>query len=363
MEGYIIHKAGLMTGGRGPESKSGKRRFEEADVQNLQRVAAKLKDEIERLPKADRRGTQEETLQIDLGGLERRLAAVKDELVAFNKNSASKKRELDNQKKQLRELQPKYEEQAEQLKNTRETCQEFRDAIARVEDQVFADFCTRLGYSDIRAYDASQGKLEQQVSEKRSQFEVQKQRLSSRLQYEETRKNDTTTRINRVQSQVKGLNSDIKQYTKEKDKIHRAMQEDQDELEALQETLEESKTELTEKNQKVAEAKTEVQKRRKDIDAHLRDINGLEATVQKNSTSKSALLRRCRLEQIKIPLSQGTLDDLPNEDNLLHQDADAMDVDGDDGDQDMMDMALDDHGIEIDFDGLDEELKNVSLTL
>ncbi|KAH8661320.1 condensin complex component SMC1 [Ilyonectria robusta] len=356
LEGYIIHKAGLMTGGRGPEQKGGKRRFEEADVQNLQRMAATLKEGIERLPKADRRGSQEESLQIDLAGLERRLAAVRDELTAYNKNHSSKMRELDNQKRQLRELQPKYEGQASQLESTKATCQEFKDAIAQVEDQVFADFCRRLGYSDIRAYDASQGKLEQEVSEKRNQFDVQKQRLSSRLQWEKARHDETEGRISRMQTHVRRLKSDTKSYTKEKDAIQNAMRQEQDEAEALQETLEGSRAELGEKNQKVAEARAEVQKRSKDIDVRLKDINALETTVQKNSASKSALLRRCRLEQIQIPLVEGTLDNLPNEDDLLHQDPDAMDIDEDD--EEMMGIALDDHGIEIDFDGLDDELKS-----
>lgn len=357
LEGYIIHKAGLMTGGRGPEPKGGKRKFEEADVQNLQRMATKLRDEIDRLPKAARRGTQEESLQIDLAGLERRLAATKDELAAFNKNWTSKKGQLEHHKKQLRELQPKYQEQASQLESTRETVQKFTEAIARVEDEVFSDFCKRLGYSDIRAYDASQGKFEQEVSEKRSQFEVQKQRLESRLKWEVARHGDTETRIRRMQEQVRRLKQDIKSYTKEKSDIEEAMLQEQDELAGLRETLEEHKADLVDKNQKVSEARADVQKRSKDIDARQRDINALETTVQKNSAGKSALLRRCRLEQIQIPLVEGTLDNLPNEDDLLRQDPDAMDIDGED--EEMMGIALDDHGIEIDFDGLDGELKEV----
>ncbi|XEU99431.1 hypothetical protein FSHL1_004718 [Fusarium sambucinum] len=354
LEGYIIHKAGLMTGGRGPESKN-KRRFEEADVQNLQRMATKLKDEIDRLPKADRRGSQEEKLQIDLSGLERQLAAVKDELVAFNKNHASKKRELDNQRRQLQELEPKHQEQASQLESTTATCEEFRDAIARVDDEVFGDFCRRLGYSDIRAYRDSQGKLEQEVSEKRNEFEVQKQKLSSRLGWEEELVAISAGRLDTIQKQIRHLKKEIKTYTKTKDEIENALREEQEALEALRETLDENRSELAEKNQKVSGAKVEVQKRSKDIDAHLRDINALETIVQKNSSSKSALLRRCRLEQIRIPLVEGTLDNLPNEDELLRQDPDAMDIDEDD--EEMMDMALNDHGIAIDFDGLDEDLK------
>jgi structural maintenance of chromosome 1 len=356
LEGYIIHKAGLMTGGRGPEPKGGKRRFEDADIQNLQRMAAKLKEELDRLPKGDRRGTQEEPLQIELSGLERRLASLKDEQTALDKNHASKKRELDSQKKQLRELQPKYNEQSSALEETRSQVQALRDAIARVEDDVFSDFCQRLGYSDIRSFEASQGKLEQEISEKRSQFEVQKQRLENRLKWEVERHGATESRITRMQEHVRRLKQDIKSYTKEKADIEESMRLEQDELEALRETLDEHKAELAERNEKVSEARVELQKRSKDIEARQRDITALETTVQKNSASKSALLRRCRLEQIQIPLVEGTLDNLPNEDDLLRQDPDAMDVDGED--EEMMDLAMDDHGIQIDFENLDDDLKD-----
>ncbi|RDA88957.1 hypothetical protein CP532_0697 [Ophiocordyceps camponoti-leonardi (nom. inval.)] len=354
LEGYIIHKAGLMTGGRGPESKGGKRKFEEVDVQNLQRMAVTLRDEIDRLPKAGRRGSHEETLQIDLAGLERQLAATREELAALTKNLASKKRELDSHKKQLLERQPNYEEQAAQLESTAQTVQKFKNAIAEVEDAVFADFCKRLGYSDIRAYEASQGKFEQDVFEKRSQFEGQKQKLEQSLKWDVVRHGDIDIRIRRMQDKVRRLKQDVKTFIDDKSDVEEALNTKRDELKILHETLGERKSELVKRNQKVTEARVEVQKRGKGIEALQRDISSLETTVQKNSTSKSALLRRCRLEQIQVPLKEGTLDDLPTEDDLLRQDPDIMDVDED---NEMMGIALDDHGIQIDFDDLENELK------
>ncbi|CCE34340.1 related to SMC1 protein [Claviceps purpurea 20.1] len=355
LEGYIIHKAGLMTGGRGPEPKGGKRKFEEVDVQNLQRLAAKLKEEIDRLPKSDRRGTLEESLQIDLTGLSRRLVSIKEELIALDKNWSSKKREVDNLKKQLSDLQPKYKEQVQQLENGTTTVKGVKDAVAQVEDEVFSEFCRKLGYSDIRAYDASQGKLEQEVSERRNQFEVQKQRLENRLNWETSKHGDTENRIKRMEDNIRRLEKDIKSYSVEKTEIELSIGQEQDEVGALRDMLDEQKAELREKNQKVSDARAELQKKSKDMEARQRDISSLETMVQKNSASKSALLRRCRLEQIQIPLVEGTLDNLPNEDDLLRQDTDAMDVDDDD--EEMMDLALDDHGIAIDFAGLDRELK------
>ena len=65
------------------------------------------------------------------------------------------------------------------------------------------------------------------------------------------------------------------------------------------------------------------------------------------------------MEQIDLPLAAGSLDNLPNEDNLLHQDPDAMDVDDGD-DAELVEDALNDYGIEIDYSQLDDDLKNVS---
>lgn len=358
LEGYVIHKAGLMTGGRNPESKGNKRKFEEHDVQNLQRMAEKFRSEIEKLPR-DRRGAAEETLQHDLAGLEHRLRLARAELDAFEKNLKSKQKELSNQERQLEEWEPKYEEKNGELEKTKATVAKFEKAISQVEDKIFADFCKRLGYEDIRAYEAQQGSLEQEAAQKRQDFEVQKQRLQSNLKWETSRYTATKDRVVKMEETMKRCRRYINAFAEEKAEIEQAMGEDQDELDALIESLDEIKIQHAEKSQKVAEAKQQLQKKSKEIEARQKDISALEAEVQTNSAGKFALLRRCKLEQIQIPLVEGTLDSIPNEDVLLRQDQDAMDMDGE-NEQEMLDAAMDDYGIEIDFEALDEDLKNVS---
>ncbi|KAI0881164.1 uncharacterized protein GGS22DRAFT_173520 [Annulohypoxylon maeteangense] len=356
LEGFVIHKAGLMTGGRGPDTK-GKRRFEEHDVQNLQKMADKFRDEIEKLPRADRRGVAEETLQNELAGLDQRLAFANSELTAFTQNMASKKKELEHVKRQVKEWQPKFKEEDIKFQKTRTAVEKFRAAIAEVEDKIFADFCKRLGYSDIRAYEAQQGSLEQEAHEKRTQFDLQKSRLESTKSWETSRHNETESRLRSIEDRFKRLSQDIKSYQAEKEKIEMTMSEDQDSLNVLQQELDEYKAELAKRSEKVNAAKTEVQKRSKDIEGRQKAISALETEVQRNSAGKFALLRRCRLEQINVPLTSGSLDNLPNQDNLLQQDPDAMDVDDGD-DADIMGDAMDDYGIEVDFNELDDELKD-----
>jgi len=357
LQGYVIHKTGQMSGGRLPEGKGGSRRFEEQEIENLQRMAEKLKDDIAKLPPPSRRSIAEETLQNDLVALEQRLRIQQSELVAFEKNLTSKQKELDNAKRQLKEYEPKFAEKEGELQRTRATVEKFEKAIAEVEDKIFASFCKRLGYENIRAYEAQQGSLEQEATQKRQEFNLQKQRIQNSLAWETSQFNSFNDRLRDLEAAIKRNQRDLESYKREKEEIEKARGEDLDELEALQETLVEVKSDYTEKSDRVAEIKQGLDKRRREIEGRLKEISNLEAVVHKNSQDKFALLRRCKLEQIKIPLKTGSLDDLPNEEALLQRDQDAMDVDGEEDEDGMLEAAMDNYGIEVDFDKLEDNLK------
>ncbi|KAK1756912.1 structural maintenance of chromosomes protein 1 [Echria macrotheca] len=361
VQGYVIHKAGTMTGGRLPEERGGKRRFEQHDIQNLERMAKDFEEELRKLPEPTRQHKLEETLRGDLSALESRLRMQKGELVAFERNLADKKKELQSLEQQLREFQPRYTKQNAELESTRKTVSKFEQAIADVENKIFADFCKRLGYENIQAYERQQGSLEQEAEQKRQAFDLQKQRIQASLNLETTNQQNTSARLKQLEASIATHRKDVEEYEQKKAEVEEAKGQDQDELEALKETLEEVEATHAEKSKKVAEAKQELQKKNKEIDARLKEISGLEASVQKNSAGKLALLRRCKLEQIQIPLNTGSLDDLPNEEDLLRKDQDAMDIDGEedeDAEAEVLEAAMDDYGVEINFDKLEDEYKN-----
>ena len=357
LEGFVIHKAGLMTGGRGPEPKGGKRKFEEHDTEKLRATADRLREEIQALPKANRRGAAEETLQSDLTGLEQRLIFANSELAAFEKNLASKKKELDHEKRQLKEMQPKYAEKLSGLESLQEAVDEFKAAVAKVEDEIFAHFCKRLGYSDIRAYEAQQGSLEQEASEKRNAFELQKQTLTSQLKWEGSRLQDTNDRLSRLEGQAANLEGDIQGYEAEKADLENKMDIDRAHITEMEDQLQKLKEKKSAKDEKVMKEKNELQKHSREIDNRNKAISGLETEMQRNSAERYSVLRKCKIDQIAIPLTANSakLDSLPVDEQPLGADPDAMDVD--EGQE--PEEIFKDYGIEVDFDELDEDLKNV----
>ncbi|KAI9842394.1 MAG: Structural maintenance of chromosomes protein 1 [Thelocarpon superellum] len=358
LDGTIIHRGGLMTGGRGPGQQHA-RRWEDAEVENLRKMKDKLMADLAALPKSHRRGTAEETIQGELAGLEQRLSYATDELKALERNLASKDKELQFHRRQLKELQPTYEEKTRQFQRLNDSLAHFQGAIRKVEDDVFADFCRRLAYHDIREYEAQQGSRQQEAAQRKLEFTMQKSKLENQLSFETQRLQSTQERIKRLEEKAARDEAMMDALQQEKETIQEARQVIEAEIKQLQEQLESLQGKYAAKVEKVAEQRREVQTRQKEVEGTLKAVAGLEAEIQRTAAGRYALLRRCKLEEIDLPLADGSaeLDKLPIDELLAADDPDEMDVDEDPSSSAVQAPTVPDYGIEVDFDGLDEELR------
>jgi structural maintenance of chromosome 1 len=358
LDGTVIHKGGLMTGGRGPQQNS--KRWEDSEVENLFKLKDKLMADLANLPKGHRRGTEEETLQGELVGLEQRLTYAREELKALERNLKSKNTELDFAKRQLEDLRPKYTEKQETLDELDEAIAASQDSVSNVEDEIYRKFCKRLGYSNIREYEVQQGSLHEEAAQKKLEFTTQKSRIENQLSFEQQRLQATSDRIASLQTQHQRDADLIQELEAEQEEVRNRLDELEAELEILREKLDEQKEKYAQSAENLAQHRRELQKRSRDVESTLKSINGLETEIQRNSSSRYALLRRCKLEDIDIPLTEDSnpLDQLPIDELVQGADPDAMDVDGTQGDGG--DFAVQDYGIEVDFDSLGDTLKEVS---
>lgn len=360
LDGMVIHKGGLMTGGRGPREGNSKK-WEDTEVENLRKLKDKLLGDISALPKGHRRGTEEEALQGELAGLEQRLAYARDEVKALERNLKSKRDELDFANRQLNEARPKYQQTSQALENLKASLKEYQDAISEVEDDVFAAFCQRLRYDNIRDYEAQQGSLQQEGAQKKLEFTTQRSKLENQLSFEMQRLQSTNDRIKTLQDKTQRDEELVASLETEKESIQNELDVLNAELEQLNEKLAKHREEYAKRAQKVAERRQEVQKRSQHVDGTLRTVTALQAEVQRNAAGRYALLRKCKMEEIKIPLREGsaTLDSLPMN-NLIEADSEAMDIDEDADSSNVNTAPVQDYGIEVDFDGLDDDIKEVT---
>ncbi|KAF2461668.1 cohesin complex subunit [Lineolata rhizophorae] len=360
LDGVVIHKGGLITGGRGPNDARNARRWEDAEVEALRHQKDKIMADLNALPKSTRR-VEEETLQGELAGLEQRLHYAHEESRALERNLASKKSERDHAARQLAEARPKHAEHAARLSSLRDELKGHAERVAEAEDNVFADFCARLGYADIRAYEARQGSAQQEHAQKKLQFTTQRSRLENQLSFERQRANGTAERVASLEATARRDEELLERLGEQKEDLQAELDALREELETLAGQLDAQKEKLSARAERVNEARRELARRSRNVEGALKAVAELEAEVQRAAAGRYALLRKCKIDEVKVPLVEGsaTLDSLPL-DNLLRQDPDAMDVDGEEEEKDgiaAQAVEVQDYGIEVDFDGLDEELK------
>lgn len=360
LDGTVIHKGGLMTGGRGPGNRNAKR-WEDTEVANLHKLKDKLMADLASLPKGHRRGTEEETLQGQLSGLEQRLSYAQEELKALDRNIESKSSEVKFAKQQVRSVKPKYLEKSQALEGLEADIQEIQESVTKVEDDIYRDFCRRLGYGNIREYEAQQGSLQQEGAEKKLEFTTQKTKIQNQLSFEKQRLNATETRINTHRSQEQRDQAMVEELEAERETIRERLGQLNEELGTLQERLAEQRELYSHSGENLNQQRRELQKRNKNAESTLKTINALESDVQRHSSGRYALLRRCKLEDIDIPLAKDseTLDQLPIDELVQQQDPDAMEVDEDHNMGSLTAPAVQDYGIEVDFETLGDSLKEV----
>lgn len=358
LDGTIIHKADLMTGGQGPNDARSARRWDDAELRNSEALKDRLEAELRALPINHQRQAEEETLQGELSGLEARRSYAEDELQTLDRNIASKRRELEFAQGQLAEATPKYNEQSQGLANLRAELETFTASISEAEDAVFAAFCQRLGYPNIRAYEAQQGSAQQEASQKKLEFTTQISRLDNQLAFETQRLQATEDRITRLENDARSAQQTIEELEAERESLNSELDTLNAELEQLNEQLSAQKAKYDERAERVAEQRREMSKRSKNVEATTKAITALETEVQKAGGERYQLLRRCRIEEISIPLTEGSnnIDSIPLEGVLTGEEADpdTMDVDED---STQRGVEVQDFGIKPDFDELDDDLK------
>ncbi|RKF56586.1 Structural maintenance of chromosomes protein 1 [Golovinomyces cichoracearum] len=358
LQGYVIHKAGLMTGGRGPE-KGDKRKFDDQDIDKLRAQVTRFQNEIDALPDPHRRGIAEEALQNELAGLDQRFLYTKNELAAFEQNLTSKKRQLEFEQGQLKDIQPKFNSKEIALHSIMETVAEAQKEVDQEQDELFAEFCKRLNYSNIRDYEAQQGSFEQQNAEERNKFSKHKASLQNQINWLKGQYDDVTRRITVISSRVESLEAQILTYQQDKQKLDEAINVGRAQITELEDELHKYKEKYAQKTTKVNQTRSDLTKQNKKLEEINKEISVLEMKAQRKSVERYSLLRRCKLEQISIPLKPGSkkLDSLPIEENSLQTDPEAMDIDEDDAPSG---RKIEDYGIIVDTDRLDEDLTRSS---
>ncbi|KAI0647638.1 cohesin complex subunit psm1 [Trametes meyenii] len=350
LEGTIIHKSGLITGGKSSHQNS--KKWEEKDVQGLQRVRDNLVAQLHDLGKSKPRGKETEILVAEISRLESAVNVAREDRNAYKTRLTGIKDELRHVEREIRQVQPDLRRAQSAYDNVKGKIDALASVINAAEDDVFEDFCTTIGVANIREYEERQLKLAQAESEARLQFDTQIARLTHAIRFDEDQLKVTEERIGTYNTIIESEGENLGKLEAERTKVQDEIAEAEEAIKTLQDDLKELSEALQEKTKKVEEVKKTTNRAGKALDQALKEVASHNDEIEKLGLERSAIYRKCRLDEIKLPLLTGNIKNVPMEENL--RDEVAMDVDEDEeGTQQV--KRVSDFGIEVDFDGLDDD--------
>ncbi|KAI8805659.1 RecF/RecN/SMC [Cladochytrium replicatum] len=308
LDGNIIHKSGLITGGQASGPASAGRRWEDKDVEELRKASENLTTQLESIQKERRRLGSDEVVKANFGRLQSKLARCQEELASSQTRLQGLGTQVRHSREEVKKIERTIAATSAEISLVENKIQHTDGALQRVENSHFASFCASLGIDSIRAYEEQEGTMMSELQERRLDLELRKTRLDNDIEFDETRCSEAQMRVTKAEATLKEEHSNLERLLQEQSELQRErddaaaiVQGMEDDLNAASEVVEQRKSEVDE----VKEERNAASKR---VDEASRDITKKEAQIEKVDSERLQLLRRCKLEDIKLPLLKGKLD-------------------------------------------------------
>ncbi|CAI2190961.1 2319_t:CDS:10, partial [Funneliformis geosporum] len=276
LDGTIIHKSGLVTGGHSEDIITGAKRVAEKrraeNIDELRRQRDDLLSKLNNLSKSKRRGNFEEQKKSEISGLDSRLKFSQEELSAITRKLEAINNELNFIANETNGIQPKWRKAHSDLTNFENQIAQSEDAIHKIEDTIFKEFCMKIQVANIREYEQRQLKLAQEMAEKRLKFTTLKSRLQNQLKFESEQKKEAEDRLNKLEAAIVNDTKRLTQLEQEKEQLLRDKKLISDQISEMQNALNEIKESFDEKTVIVKEAKRKLSQVTKEIERMMKEI-------------------------------------------------------------------------------------------
>ncbi|CAG8505933.1 15264_t:CDS:10 [Funneliformis mosseae] len=315
LDGTIIHKSGLVTGGHSEDIITGAKRVAEKrraeNIDELRRQRDDLLSKLNNLSKSKRRGNFEEQKKSEISGLDSRLKFAQEELGAITRKLEAINNELNFIANETNGIQPRWQKAHSDLTNFENQIAQSEITIHRIEDTIFKDFCMKIQVANIREYEQRQLKLAQEMAEKKLKFTTLKSRLQNQLKFESEQRKEAEDRLNKLEAAIVNDTKRLTQLEREKEQLLRDKKLISDQISEMQDALNEIKESFDEKTVVVNEAKRKLSQVTKEIERMMKEIVNKESDIEKLEADQFSIFRKCKLEEICLPLERGSLDDIP----------------------------------------------------
>ncbi|KAK7102755.1 structural maintenance of chromosomes protein 1A-like [Littorina saxatilis] len=313
LDGTLFQKSGVISGGAS-DLRAKARRWDEKSMNVMKAKKEKLMEERKDAMKQQRKESELNTVRSQIKGLETRLKYSQNDLETTKKHVNQNQKDLNAYVDMQNSYEPRMEELDRTMSERGDDLRHLKDKMNRVEDEVFSEFCEMIGVPNIRHYEERELRAQQDRAKKRLDFENQKFKLQNQIECEKS--SDTWELVLKWEKTVQ---SDEKEYEKVKTEENKHMNVIDTEMQT-QERLKQQrltlKSAVDDMESEISEVRKRLSAQQKEMAAMQKSITALETKLEQKRADRHSLLKTCKMEGVKLPLTQGSMDDISGETDM-----------------------------------------------
>uniref|UniRef100_A0A671XB74 Structural maintenance of chromosomes protein n=1 Tax=Sparus aurata TaxID=8175 RepID=A0A671XB74_SPAAU len=187
---------------------------------------------------------------------------------------------------------------------------DLRDRMNLVEDEVFIEFCKEIGVRNIREFEEEKVKRQNEIAKKRLEFETQKTRLGIQVDYEKNQLKEDQEKVMMWEQTVKKDEAEIERLKKEEHRHMKIIDETMAQLQDLKNQHLTKKSEVNDKNHDMEEIRKKLGGANKELTQLQKEVTAIETKLEQKRSDRHNLLQACKMQDIRLPLRSGTMDDI-----------------------------------------------------
>ncbi|CAD6191986.1 unnamed protein product [Caenorhabditis auriculariae] len=305
MDGTLFQASGVMSGGSA-DLKQKAKKWDDKVVRGLRETRNKLQEDQNNLQKNRRKELEVEMQRSELTSINQRLATLRRDVKKMESETLERlQNELEAHRAEAEMIPPRIQDIEEKVKRDQETVQKLIEKNNAVADKVFHDFCLKIGIRNIREYEDRELKIHQEAQDRLREFENELDKLKNEIEY--LRSEDRSKRVNAEREKAALLERELKDLRKKQKAEAAAINELETSLENEKVNHMERKEIVQKLELELTEVKKAAQVAAREVTAAEKAFLGLENLVARKQMERHSLLHTAKMNQIKLPLSSGSL--------------------------------------------------------
>uniref|UniRef100_A0A8D3D7C6 Structural maintenance of chromosomes protein n=1 Tax=Scophthalmus maximus TaxID=52904 RepID=A0A8D3D7C6_SCOMX len=310
LDGTLFQKSGVISGGAS-DLKAKARRWDEKAVDKLKEKKEKLTEELKEQMKAKRKEAELRQVQSQAHGLQMRLKYSQSDLEQTKTRHLSlNMQEKSKLESELANFGPRINDIKRIIHSREKEITDLRDRMNLVEDEVFVDFCEEIGVRNIREFEEEKVKRQNEIAKKRLEFETQKTRLGIQVDYEKNQLKEDQEKVMMWEQTVKKDEAEIERLKKEEHRHMKIIDETMAQLQDLKNQHLTKKSEVNDKNHEMEEIRKKLGGANKELTQLQKEVTAIETKLEQKRSDRHNLLQACKMQDIRLPLRSGTMDDI-----------------------------------------------------